>query len=78
MKGVVKYLAGIVFTKKGKPIETQRDAWREEAKCGCGIDCCYNALVLKDQATGEPVYIYVENGVVLTTTDPKADLNKNL
>lgn len=77
LKGVVKYLSGFVFSKKGKQIETQREAWREEAKCGCGIDCCYKALVLRDQTTGEATYIYVDNGQVLTTTDPKGTLNKD-
>lgn len=76
MKGVIKLLVGTLFTKKGKPIKYLRDAWREEAKCGCGIDCCYAALVLRDQSTGESVYIYVEDGEVKTTTDPKADLTK--
>lgn len=78
MKGVVRYLMAFAFTKKGKPITTQREAWRAEAKCGCGIDCCYSALVLKDQITGEPTYIYVEDGEVKTTTNPKSDLKKNL
>lgn len=77
MKGVVKILGGIFFTKKGKPLETLRDVLREEAKCGCGIDCCYKTLVLKDQSTGVPTYIYVEDGEVKTTTDPKGTLNKD-
>lgn len=77
LKGVVKYISGFVFDKKGEQIETQREAWRSEAKCGCGIDCCYKALVLRDQTTGVATYIYVEDGIVKTTTDPKATLNKD-
>ena len=77
LKGVVKYITGIVSGKGGDQIETQQEAWRQEAKCGCGIDCCYKALVLKDQVTGEHSYIYVENGVVKSTTTPKTVLNKN-
>lgn len=77
LKGLVKYIPGFVFGKKGQQITSQVEAWREEAKCGCGIDCCYKALVLRDQTTGEATYIYVDGGVVMTTTDPKADLNKD-
>ena len=75
LKGVVKYLSGFVFDKKGKQIETQREAWKAESQCGCGIDCCYGALVLKDYATGVSTYIYVEDGEVVSTTDPKTDLS---
>ncbi len=71
LKGVIKVLEGVFFTKKGKPVTSFRQALREEAKCGCGIDCCKGALVLIDQDTQEPAYIYVKGGVVLVTDDPK-------
>lgn len=76
LKGQVGLLAAAFFSKAGKKLEFLRQAWREEAKCGCGIDCCYGALVLTDQDTGEYTYIYVKGGEVLTTTDPKKDLVK--
>lgn len=43
----VKYLEGFVFSKNGTPLRTQIDAWKEEADCGCGIDCCNNQIALK-------------------------------
>lgn len=43
----VKYLEGFVFSKNGTPLKTQVDAWKEDADCGCGIDCCNNLLALK-------------------------------
>lgn len=47
MKGKVKYNAGFVNTSSGQKIETQKDAWKAEADCGCGIDCCNNLIALK-------------------------------
>lgn len=76
LRGVVSYIVGTVFGKDGAQILSQQEAWRQEARCGCGIDCCYGALVLKDQCTGESVYVYIEDGEVKTTTNPKEDLAK--
>lgn len=64
-KGVVKFLSGFATNKGGKQIETQVDAWKAEADCGCGIDCCNNCLVLRDKATGNKVNISVSNGVIV-------------
>lgn len=68
-KGIVKVLQGFLFNKQGRSIETLADGLTEESKCGCGIDCCLGALVLKDISTGDATYVYVEGGVVKTTTD---------
>lgn len=46
MFSVVKYLQGFVFGKSGKQILNQRDAWKEEADCGCGPDCCNNKFAM--------------------------------
>ncbi len=73
-EGRIKYIPGVVSGKEGQ-VTSQVEAWREEAKCGCGIDCCNNALVLIDKATKNITYIYVENGELKTTTDKK-DLKK--
>lgn len=58
----VKYIPGVVSGKDGKQITTQQDAWAEDAKCGCGIDCCNNELVLKDKTTGDITKLYFDNG----------------
>lgn len=75
LKGVLEFTAPLI-DKLGEGVLYLREAWRREAKCGCGIDCCYGALVLTDQKTGEYVYIYIEDGAVKTTTTPKDDLVK--
>lgn len=67
LKGRVKYMGHIAFNKKGEQITTQREAWREDAKCGCGIDCCENTLVLADKSTGRIYNIFVEDGVLKAT-----------
>ena len=68
-EGRIKYIPGVVSGKEGQVTS------KVEAKCGCGIDCCNNALVLIDKATKNITYIYVENGELKTTTDKK-DLKK--
>lgn len=30
-------------------LETTRQTWAEEAKCGCGIDCCTGTITLPGQ-----------------------------
>lgn len=62
LKGAIKYLAGHVFTKDGVQVESQQEAWRKEAKCGCGIDCCENELVLTDKSASTGVSLYFEGG----------------
>lgn len=63
MAGKVKYLMGFVFGKNDKPVLTQRDAWKQEADCGCGIDCCNKNLVLEDQSNGNTYELVFDNGV---------------
>lgn len=65
MNKVVKYLAGFVFDKKGNQITSQTDAWKEEADCGCGIDCCNNKLVLTDKTNSEKVDLQFEAGSLI-------------
>lgn len=67
-KSKVIYQRGPVYVKgKGvaqRPIESQRDAWAEEAACGCGINCCEGTLVLPDQVTGDGVVLSIRNGAL--------------
>lgn len=66
----VKYLPGFVFDDKGEQIVDQKEAWKKDAECGCGINCCLKALVLEDHTSGAVSYLYIEGGVVKVTTDP--------
>jgi len=68
--GKVVYERGSVVTRNGKkPIESQQDAWKEDADCtGCGLDCCLGALVLMDRVLGEPIYYVSENKQLLGFT----------
>lgn len=45
-KPKVKYRNGQVYSTNTPNILTQQDAWAEEAKCGCGIDCCEHTIHL--------------------------------
>jgi len=69
MNKIVKYLAGFVFDKSGKQITSQTEAWKEEADCGCGIDCCENKLVLTDKTNGEKVDLQFEAGSLIVVTE---------
>lgn len=62
IKGVVKLLAGVFFNKKGEEITSFREAQREEALCGCGIDCCESELVLQDKTSSASTKMYFEGG----------------
>lgn len=62
LKGKVKYIPGFVSDLKGEQIETQRDAWKKDADCGCGIDCCNKKIVLQDQQTSKDVNLYFYDG----------------
>ena len=45
-------------------IDTFSEVLAEEAKCGCGIDCCKGIITLWDQDTGKRVEISVASLVV--------------
>jgi hypothetical protein len=45
-KSKVKYTSGQVYSKSVPNILTQHDAWAEDAKCGCGINCCDHTIHL--------------------------------
>jgi len=67
--GKVLYRVGlIVDTKTEDSFEYQTDAWKRDAECGCGINCCERELILTDKATvGEFigfVALYIEEGVL--------------
>lgn len=65
-KKVVGFRSGIVINKETKDsYSTLQDAMEDEAKCGCGIDCCNNELILRDKSTGEKIAIYVEGGEIM-------------
>lgn len=57
------------ITSKGEGVPTFVGALEYLFKCGCSISCCYGALSLWDYTTGETTYIYVDGGVLMTTTD---------
>lgn len=61
-KPKVRYNPGFVTNSKGKQITSQEDAWEEGAKCGCGIDCCNQELVLTDKNNGTKYALFFENG----------------
>lgn len=63
-KGVVRYAVGLIkdATGRGDSYEQQVDAWKAEADCGCGIDCCNKRIVMTDRVTGNHVEIFVSNG----------------
>lgn len=63
--GKVKYHVGLVFWgDKQESFEQQVDAWKKEADCGCGIDCCDKELVLTDKTTGEFMALYFDDGAM--------------
>lgn len=61
-KGKVTYRAGLVVDESGRGVEQQTDAWKKDADCGCGIDCCEKELVLTDKTTDEVNSLYFDNG----------------
>ena len=67
MNKVVKYLAGFVFNSNGQEIKSQTDAWKAEADCGCGIDCCNKKLVLTDTVNSEITSLHFESGALIVT-----------
>jgi hypothetical protein len=62
LKGMVKLLAGVFFNKKGEQITSLREAQREEALSGCGIDCSASELVLQDKTSTVSTKLYFEGG----------------
>lgn len=61
---VVKYLQGFVFGRKGNPILSQQEAWSDDYKCGCGIECCKEeaGVRMPDRTDSGSVEIYVDGG----------------
>ena len=64
-KDIVKIKTGIVYNDKTKKsYESLNDAIAEEARCGCGYDCCSKEFRLRDKTTDEIVSLYFDNGGV--------------
>jgi hypothetical protein len=63
-KGVVRVLPSALTGKDGEQIEFLNEGLRQEADCGCGIDCCNNKLVLKDQSNGNTYELVFDAGVL--------------
>lgn len=64
-KDIVKIKAGVVYNNKTKDsYESLNDAIAEEARCGCGYDCCAKEFRLRDKTTDEIVSLYFDNGGV--------------
>ena len=62
-KGVVRILGG-ALARGNKGLDTLREALTEEARCGCGIDCCDNRIVIPDKQDGKVYELVVINGVL--------------
>lgn len=63
-EGKVDYKQGVVHPT-GNPDKSygkQTDAWKAEADCGCGIDCCDNSIKLRDQTTGNIIRWFFTDG----------------
>ena len=75
-KGVTEIKKGIVTkTEHGetKNVTSPRQVWAEEAKCGCGINCCEGTLTLsgRDGTAAEGKFFTIAindagTGVVVT------------
>lgn len=62
-KGVVRVLPSALTGKNGEQIDYLNEGLRQEADCGCGIDCCNNKLVLEDQSNGNTYELVFDSGV---------------
>lgn len=65
-KGVVRYAVGLIkdATGRGPSYEQQVDAWKAEADCGCGPDCCNREYKFTDKTTNEHIAVYFIGGVM--------------
>lgn len=57
----------VVDGKKSRAILSSDELLSELFEC-CGPDCCRGVYKIKDQATGEVMAIWVENGVMNVDT----------
>lgn len=70
-----------IYFKKGtafKLIDGQPqnvDSIADQSPCDCELDCCLQAIKLKDHGTNDVKYIYILNGVLTvgTLTELKED-----
>jgi|WetSurMetagenome_2_1015567.scaffolds.fasta_scaffold233939_3 hypothetical protein len=63
-KGVVRVLPSALTGKDGEQIDYLNEGLKQEADCGCGIDCCNNKLVLKDQSNTNTYELVFDGGVL--------------
>lgn len=63
-KGVVRVLSPAFIGRDGNQIDYLNEGLRQEADCGCGIDCCNNKLVLEDQSNGNTYELVFDAGVL--------------
>lgn len=68
-KSKVKYLRGMVEGPSRVALLNQHDAWKEDADCGCGIDCCNSKLVLKDTSTTNVTSLSFEDGELIVNIE---------
>jgi hypothetical protein len=61
-EGKVVYREGLAVDQDGRGVSSQTDAWKKDADCGCGIDCCAGELKLRDQTTQVIMSTYFDNG----------------
>lgn len=70
---------GYAEAKDGSPLGSVEALLTEEAKCGCGINCCYGYLTLPnwDSTTGDRAdrfALYIVDGAVKIDTIDNAKL----
>lgn len=66
--GKVKYKNGLVGSKNHPNLTEQVVAWREDALCGCGPNCCDNMYHWTDVVTSVHYVEYVMNGAKVLKT----------
>lgn len=72
----VLYIPGVVKDNKGNEITSQRDAWKKEADCGCGIDCCNGTIHLTKDGIEYVGYVNVEGDTISLKVVTKEDWSK--
>lgn len=64
IKSVVRVAPQAFVGKNGEQVDYLNEGLRQEADCGCGIDCCNNKLVLSDQSNGNTYELVFDGGVL--------------
>lgn len=69
------YRVGHVFDKMTEQsFELQTDAWKRDADCGCGIDCCEGKLKLPDTTVVATMSLYFADGGMMVKNETTGDV----